>query len=206
MNESVQVIVTKYKNRAKQNIPNYTRLVIARVLVSYLTCEHILLKYITKLQVALVCIKLQYYNNYTTLLSFYLRLRFFSSFFFCFVPFLPFWFDSQLWQVLNAMKKFEPLCKPLKNLNTTFISLNPGLKILIFKQVRIIFLLLFFLLLFSLLFPVIAFPFHSTISLSSLPLAHFFLSYVLVTISITLLLLSLTLFLAYFELRVLGLS
>ena len=44
MNESVQVIVTKYKNRAKQNIPNYTRLVIARVLVSYFTCEHILLK------------------------------------------------------------------------------------------------------------------------------------------------------------------
>ena len=108
--------------------------------------------------------------------------------------------------VLNATKKFGPLCKPLKNLNTTFISLNPGLKILIFKQVRIIFLLLFFLLLFSLLFPVIAFPFHSTISLSSLPLALFFLSYVLITISLTLLLLSLTLVLAYFELRVLGLS
>ena len=77
MNESVQVIVTKYKNRAKQNIPNYTRLVIARVLVSYLTCEHILLKYITKLQVALVYIKLQYYNTTITTLHCY---RFISNF------------------------------------------------------------------------------------------------------------------------------
>ena len=33
MNESIQVIVTKCKNRAKQNIPNYTGLVIASVLV-----------------------------------------------------------------------------------------------------------------------------------------------------------------------------
>ena len=51
LNESVHVTVTKYKNKAKQNIPNYTGTVITRVLASYLTCEHILLKYITKLHV-----------------------------------------------------------------------------------------------------------------------------------------------------------
>ena len=111
MNESVQVIVTKYKNRAKQNIPNYTWLVIARVLVSYFTCEHILLKYITKLQVALVYIKLQYYNTTITTLHCY---RFISDL----ISFLLSSFASFLFFLSDLIHSFDRGMREVKHLET----------------------------------------------------------------------------------------
>ena len=41
MNEFVQVIMTKYKNKANQNIPNYTGLVITRVCVCVLVISRV---------------------------------------------------------------------------------------------------------------------------------------------------------------------
>ena len=110
MNESIQVIVTKYKNRAKQNIPTYTGLIIARVLVSYFTCEHILLKYVTKLQVALVYIKLQYYNTtITTLHCYRCLLDFISSLLSSFTSFLFFLSDliHNFDRGMREAKRFE---------------------------------------------------------------------------------------------------
>ena len=101
LNESIHDSMTKYRKQSKKNIPNYASTVTTRVYVSYLTCEHISLKYITKLQV--------YTTLHYTTLNYIAQLSFISNF----IPALLFSFASFLFLLSNPRHNFDsvlPAC------------------------------------------------------------------------------------------------